>query len=490
MDELSEKLMIIRSILILFLSIILVCSNNAVARESIITYISWYPSFGTVVGCDKWRDGGADYAKRAIQGANRPHVGERSLASEYTSPITYALSANGGENIKTELSQIKSAGFDVVAYDMLPSPAPKRPVFTHSAYCGLDLFNRVGQIADRLDLKVAVFSDIKNISADFPNGYTFNLPEWQSAYATILKYYGDEPWYWRPRGRPAIFQFGATVGAIKGFQGVNAIREWGKIANGFSVSGIPLDIFLDVRPNDYLALKIADGDGGVMPFLFAPGAPSRFSNKFLKDLAVRTPYPVWSVSPGYYNRKLRAYLPPDFMRIHNAYSSALVNNAQAMLVATWNDFEEETDIVHSTHKSNGLLKVFEFYNAWFKSGVLPSLPKPIIIFAIPSYSFDHTQSAPPTWGGGIDDAKNHPYGQVVYYWAYIKGDGWFTINGRKVNLRAGLNIGKENIGLVTAVNIYSPFGGRATTEIKHIENEGANNTDPGMTFVYKILEGK
>lgn len=482
--------MINRPISLLLLSIVFVCSNNASARESIVTYLSWYPSFGTVVGCDKWRDGGADYAKRAIQGVNRPHVAERSLASEYTSPITYALSANGGEHIKTELSQIKAAGFDVVAYDMLPSPTPKRPAFARPAYCGLDLFNRVGQIADKLDLKVAVFSDIKNTSADFPGGYTFNSSEWQSAYATILKYYGDEPWYWKPRGRPAVFQFGATVGAIKGLHGVNAIREWGKIANSFSVSGMSLDIFLDVRPNDYLALDVADGDGGVMPFLFAPGAPSQFSNKFLKDLAVRTPYLVWSVSPGYYNRRLHAYLPPDFMRIHNAYSSALVNNAQAMLVATWNDFEEETDIVHSTHKSNGLLKVFEFYNAWFKSGILPISSKSTIVFAIPSYSFEHTQSASPTWGGGINDAKNHPYGQVVYYWAYIKNNGWFTINGRKVNLRTGLNIGKENIGKATDLNISSSFGGYATAQIESIEDEGTKNTDPGMTFVYKMLEGK
>ncbi|MBP2638704.1 MAG: hypothetical protein H6Q72_4611 [Firmicutes bacterium] len=461
----------------------------AIGRQSIITYLSWYPSFGTAVGCDKWREGGPDYAKRAIQGLNRPLVARASHASEYSSPITYSLSVNGGLNIKSELTQIKSAGFDVIAYDMLPSPNPMRPRYSGPAYCGLDQFNRFGQIADELSLKVALFSDIKNLSADFPGGYSFNSIDWQGAYSTVVKYYGDKPWYWKPLGRPAIFQFGASVGAMKGLNGVGAIHEWEKVVKSVSESGNALDVFLDVRPADYYALTVAEGDGKVMPFLFAPGAPSVFLNKFLKDLASRTPYPIWSVSPGYYNRKLRVYLPPDFSRIHAAYSNALANNAQAMLVATWNDFEEETDIVESTHKGSALLKVFEYYNAWFKYGKPPPLKYPLMVFALPSYRFENVRSSQPTWGGGEADAKNNEYGQVVYYWAHMKADGWVLINDRKILLHNGLNIGKVDIGRAPNINIFNSLGGAVSSQVKWLENESDKGTDPGMTFVYKMLEG-
>ena len=89
--------------------------GSTYSRESIITFLAWYPSYGTTVGCDRWRDGGFGYNRQVATATNRPLTSGTAPKSTPLSPLAYAFSPDGKEAIINDLTNIKNAGFDVVA---------------------------------------------------------------------------------------------------------------------------------------------------------------------------------------------------------------------------------------------------------------------------------------------------------------------------------------------------------------------------------------
>jgi hypothetical protein len=458
------------------------------SQEVVVTYLSWFQPYGTTVGCNQWRAAGSNYEGRRRAGLNFPNRSEKIKPRGEILPLTFGLSQAGRDYIRSELELIKLAGFDVIAYDMLPDPNPKYPSFANAAYCGLDLFERYGDIAGELGLKLTLFSDIKNRSSDYPRTYTFTNEEWLSAYTTIGRMYGDKSWFWKPRGVPAIFQFGATVGAMAGKSGNEAIKGWDSLANELSQRRMPLDIFLDIRPSDEIRLFTQQRSGSMIPFVFAPGAPYGFLNRYLTSLSNRSPFLTWSVSPGYYNRSLMAHLPPDFARIHKSYMQAIKEKAKVLMVTTWNDLEEDTDIMPSQTKGMALASIFGFYNKWYKSGVQPSIERSTLIIALPQRQFANIKSGPPSWGDGIAEGEGTMQGKIAYYWALLKDDGWLDINGTRIGLPAGLSFGTHQFGSVTSVQVLTSFNARGFSQIEAAAQEGEREADPGRTYRYLTLE--
>lgn len=460
----------------------------AQTREVAVTFLSWYQPFGFVVGCDKWSSGAIGYAQRATAGLNRPSRAQSAAPKGDASPVTFGLSDMGARYIRSELTSIREAGFDIVAYDMLPDPRPKRPAIDGPGYCALDLFGRYGEIASELNLKMAVFSDIKNISADHPNGYTFKANDWVSAYGIVHDMFGSKPWYWRPVDAPAIFQFGATEGAIEGVRGVEAVRQWARIAKQLSDSGKKMDILLDVRPIDVSGAGVPPFNSNLRPFIFAPGAPFGFLNDFMARLASENKYPIWSVSPGYYSRRHNVYLPPDFRRIHDTYTRAIASNARLMLVNTWNDFAEDTDIMPSTAKSNAMAYVFEYYNRWFKAHIQPPIGKSAVVLNIPRTRLSEVASGPPSWGNGAAESEGARFGQVVYYWALMRDAGWIMVNGDRTLLPKGVSFGHLNAGKPRSMRISTSFEKNADVQINDESGKHEKDSALGRTYNSVLLE--
>lgn len=457
-------------------------------REVAVTYLSWFQPFGKMVGCDKWNSGGPGYLRQNITGQNRPLRAQLSSLNQTISPVTFGLSELGKMYLRSELTAIRDAGFDVVAYDMLPDPAPNRPTLNAAGYCALDLFAAYGELAGELSLKLALFSDIKNLSADHPNGYVFSQEEWLSAYSKVLSKYGSSSWYWNIQGRPAIFQFGATVGAMKGSTGKEAISRWAEIGRMLKRDNREFELFLDIRPADIDAIKPTVWQNGIQPFIFAPGAPFRFLNNFTKTLIDRNGGKTWTVSPNYYNKRLNVYLPPDFSRIHETYQSAIDSGARFMLVNTWNDFDEDTDIVPSTSKGPAIARVFSYYNNWFKSGTKPAISSNITVVNLPRARQRAVISGPPSWGNGAEESEKSDFGKITYYWANMKEDGWLKIGDVYKPLRAGISYGKVNIGDAFRVKVSTSYNVSAEAMIVDETNISESESVTGRKYQSLLLE--
>ncbi|WP_124553230.1 hypothetical protein [Methylophilus methylotrophus] len=483
--------------LLLTLSLLLLHSSNAFSTESnddkkvaIVSYMSWHLPFGTLNGCNLWKKNGILYRNFKESTYHNYPVNKLNDVVTNLDPISFANSPVGKGAIEAELEEIKQAGFDVVAYDMLPDPKPRWPTLNSPAYCNLALFDLFGELGIKKGLKLTLLSDIKNLSGDYPNAYQFNESEWTQAYSTIISRYSNKDWYWKLNGIPTVFQFGASTGAIKGKKGGEAIVSWLDLISNLNKESEKIKVFLDVRPREYEANADGFKKAGAIPFLFAPGAPYNFINNFMADLRAENDYLIWPANVNYTNKKIQVHLPPDFARIDSLYSSAISNNSKAIMFNTWNDFGEDTDAAPSKDKSMSMLALLKYYNSWFKTGKKPITNVSQIIIVLPKYRFARTNSRAPKWGGGANEGEDGNPGHIAYYWSNLKVNGWIKVGDSKINLSNGVNFGKTVINQSDVVRVDSFIGGAANINIQSFELESDRPNTPGRNYQYILITEK
>lgn len=413
------------------------------SKEALVVYLPWYSGLGAANGCDIWKKDGYLY-----RGWSRSRKKNHSLYATKikedgvdSRPRELLLTQRLDSVVADEMADVRGAGFDVVVVDVLPFPKGDKKLSSLAGLCGLGALDYVAKQAKEKNLSVAVMYDVMNRSGDYPEGYRMTYEDWVEAYSLAIDRANRHDNYWRPSGVPAILQFGAGEGAIDGRRGASSITRWAELKRRLESDLLASQIYLDVRPN---TMKIREAGFG--EFIFAPAAPQLLLNKWQTEIKKSGRPLLWTISPGYYNQALKTFVPPDFSRIHNGYMQAMQAEADRVMVITWNDYDEDTDIAYSTNKGKALLWLFGFYNSWFKSGKIPNEVSPVLIVSAPLRIPEKTSSGNVSWvKDGAEYRESSKLGRA-FFWVYVKEKSDIHLNGRLVrSVQPGVTFGEINI---------------------------------------------
>ena len=400
---------------------------------TIVTYLTWYPAFATLNGCNSWASDGFGHKSSAKKGGVRnypypPRNQQEKHPLENFNPKTpreafadASILSKIQSMLDQEMDDIKKAGFDMIAIDILPIPPEATNLVKE--FCGINAVKHLGERAKLKGIRSVILSDVMNRSGDYPNGRVMTATEWEHIYQDMIQHAQNWDWYWKKGGKyPVILQFAAGEGSIMEggtrLNGMQAIRRWYEIKERLDAKNIKGMYFLDFRSNTIPAL-IANNDDNIGGFVFAPGAPQGLVNLLTSKIKNSAHDTIWTVSPGYYNQNHKAFFAPDFSRIHKAYMEAINNNINKILFITWNDFREDTDMAPSLNKGDALVNLLAYYNEWFKTKNQPVREKSILVFALPLRKPKIIISHPPAWaqGNGKDYNEDQTH-QKVYFWIY------------------------------------------------------------------------
>ncbi len=477
-------------------------------RQTLVCYISWFSPLGAFNGVRQWRGAqsqGYRYADRQAGGGNFPLPPAAALPAQppvIGSPEYYELERQCARETQ---QQMKAAGFDVAGFDMLPMPDfdPQQPPSEKN--CPLSRFKTFQlwlEEAQATGLKIALLPDVQNKSGDYPAGRVLTRAEWVKVLSGALDQAGAAPALWRIDQRSAIIHFGTDQYYERGACGPVKTASapdygWREVLGDLRRTH-EFFFIADIRPHALTGTWDEFADGA---HIFAPSAPTSFLTEYQRLCAEQFRHPLfWIVSPGYISTpgaSHSAYTQPDFARIHETYLAALAAGAQYLYVLTWNDFNENTDIAPSAYKGNCLLKLFAYYNQWFKTGQRPAVEKDQIFLAYPVRIPQTVRHAtPPAWerlarGGGTYSAP--PYQPKVFYWANVKTRTVLQLgSGPSLILpKAGLWIG--DLGLAAPGEIALTVNGQtsALPPIASVPEDGglAGRLDYRYVDVAELLTG-
>lgn len=439
-------------------------SKDAGGRQVVVTVLSWYSPIGSLNGSLWWGQSGYGYegAKASNGVQNYPLTSGIGLPSRAPEVGGSAFDRVQYQAALEDLRQMRAAGFDVAAFDMLPMPRfdPSKPLDASNApFTHYKTFLQWLRAGEKVGMKVALFADVKNQSADYPAGRVLDVQEWVETLGGALDNLGQSPAVWRIDGKPVVIHFGtdASSGAPPMAGAERPDGGWRHVLKALRDSGRSFYFVADVRPPQAGEVRkwsrMADA-----VHMFAPASPASFmaAQQAGMGASFTVPY-MWSVSPGYYNAALDAYTEPDFRRIHDTYLAAMKAGARLMNVLTWNDFGEDTDIAPSANKGTCLLEVFSYYNHWFKSGQQPAVTDDKVIIAYPMRIPNEVRTRSPVYGGGKWVAP--PYAPKVFYWANVRAAQTLEVAGvGKVELPRGLSMGE--LGLAEPGPVVATLDGQ------------------------------
>ena len=474
------------SLLFVFLTI----GSSAWAEEkvAIVTYLTWYSAAGASNSCDSWKVGEFGFRQsRASSIRNYPLASQ--VISTYGSearPNRLDLSSATGRALEADFNFVREAGFDVVALDVLPVPEAWIEYTKHGSGCGLGALQFFGDQAAKAGLKATLLSDVMNRSGDFPQGIRMNSKDWASYYAEVIHVANRNSWYYKISGLPVIMQFGSTERSIDELTGRNAISRWQNLHDELEAKDLDAYYYMDLRP---VVLDFDPRRRGA--FIFAPGAPQGYIDTLNRRLLASNRDVVWTVSPGYYNQRIGAFLPPDFRRIHESYIGAMAAGVKKILFITWNDFEEETDIAPSGTKGDALAWLVGFYNRWFKTEVIPGLDSPVLLVATPIRKPSEVLSHGPSWMNERNSFGESDRTNRLFYWVYAQTPGVLRLNGKvQARVEAGVSFGEVPLdGRASGVLSLEGLPGEITYRVEATRTESQRKGEGGLEYRYQRLGG-
>ena len=324
------------------------------------------------------------------------------------------------------------------------------------------------------------------------------VAEWTRVLVGALDQTPDSSALWKIAGRPVLAHFGTDItyspAVAPNPDASTPEGGWAEILANLRDAGKQFHFIADIRPHAQVAAWNGIADSA---WLFTPAAPAGAlpdMQRVIADRHLSIPL-MWTVSPGYY-RGGSAYSQPGFARIHDTYLAAMRSGASRICVLTWNDFEEDTDIVPSVNKGHALLDVFAYYNEWFKTGRQPLPAEDLVVLAYPRRIPSQIVTNAPAYGRLGNNLASIPggwpspaYQPKVFYWAYVKAAGTLAVEGvGEVNFpRPGLWHGE--LGVAASGAVQATFQGSAVTlpSIVATTLEKARSDEGGLEYRYVNL---
>jgi hypothetical protein len=455
--------------------------------------VAWFTPMGHINGTVSWLDYRNNGARAGI--VKNYQLRLETPGDLFTSEV--AMAGEATNNFHTQmrrlafrdLSLMRDAGFDNLVYDMLPSPnwtnaKTLRRVSNVSdadfaePTLGYVVFLQYLAAAEAAGITVSPCASVRNVSADYPSGYTLNVAEWVAVMQGMIDNLPASPALRRIDALPLVANFGTDRASTYPPDPLVTRRDggWLDILETVRGSGRQPYFLADYRPNRSTPEVNQDWVSDPNParrvnalYMFAPSGPDTFMSEYQATQTNVFSVPRWwTVSPGYYRGGL-AFMQPNFLRIHETYRLAIANDVEHMMWLTWNDFEEDTDCAPSPLKGRCLLDVLTYYNEWFHTRVQPA-PRDQLIVMYPVRSPSSVTTPLVDFGA--------PYGQSpafspmkLHYWASVsRATSLVLPNGSKVDIPAGTTAGTA--GTVTAGRQFVSVGGRAT-ELPEIVSTGA-----------------
>ncbi|WP_157837280.1 glycoside hydrolase family 71 protein [Geminisphaera colitermitum] len=352
--------------------------------------------------------------------------------------------------IEAHLLAMRKAGIDIVALDAQVRTGWKRGdnpkmVLWH---------NR--QVDAFLEAMKNVAPDMRFcLQLDRGGGAPGSVEVWSPALKALEENYTRHPNYYHIGGRPVLLSFflnekmpDALLREIRKQSNTNFYFVGSIVENPGKLLGPLTRAVINSRRMDE-AIDIFDGID-ICP-LGAHRDWLEASGHTLVPRLRSTGKPLfWGVGTGYYRRGV-AFIEPAYNYLHSLWMFALRENADHVIVWTWNDFAEDHDIFPSTLKGNAVLDLMALYIEWYKRGQFPKLTKDRIFVSWPLK--DGGRRAP---GGG-----EHPTWPNLNYFAWMTAPAEFHIPGiGRVQLEAGLNVGQLGKCVVGYPTAYKLVRGR------------------------------
>lgn len=443
-------------------------SGAAEPRTTVAVVLSWYTALGASNGRVGWKEGGFAYQSmsRSTPKSWTALLHNAPLLAQSNAGI--AQPANGSPrywelvraSASAELTQLKSAGFDVVAFDMQPRPSfrPNSPIsHDNEPFTFFSEFKIWLDEAQKIGLRACIFADVWAMSGDFPQKKLLSSDQWRDALVSALDQAASHPAYWRIGRDPVVMHFATDrrMNAAPDPSATTVDGGWSAIIRAVRQSGQRIHFVSDVRRPD------VDGESWMSwsnaMYMFIPAAPTSYLSEYQTAISRKYgPSFFWSVSPGYYRPKL-SFVPPDFRRLSESYNAAAASSANVLIFQTWNDFEEETDIVPSIRKGDALASIVGCYNRLFKTGTLDCGGRLAVSFpnALPN---EQTTPSPRFWGGRPSWSENG-FQPKAYYWLSGLAAG-LSLKCNGVQLAAGRGIHIGEIPLSERSEVTCTVGGR------------------------------
>ncbi|EIQ01485.1 hypothetical protein OpiT1DRAFT_00055 [Opitutaceae bacterium TAV1] len=483
---------------------------DADSRETLICYLSWFSPIGKLNGTRQWSAQGWHYQRELESDDLRNHplpfipdAGWPASAPAVGSQAYYDFQRTAAGVTQ---KQIRDAAFDVLLFDMLPMPDydPAKPLTEfNSPLAHFKTFLVWLREAEKNGVKLGPMPDIANQSGDYPQRRNPTVAEWTRVLTGMLAQTPDSPALWKINGKPVVTHFGTDS-----FHGSTAPDPaapkpdggWRQILNNLrkTETAKPFYFIADIRPHNLVPEwnKIADA-----AWIFAPAAPAAALPDMQRIIAANLKIPLmWTVSPGYYRAGI-AYTQPDFARIHNTYIAAMRAKAKRICVLTWNDFEEDTDIVPSANKGRALLDIFAYYNRWFKDGVPPP-PDDRVIIALPMRIPERITTKSPSYGRLSETLKpgsqttgkwSSPSWQPkVFYWANVTKPTDLAIDGVGTIRIPTNGLHHGELGLIAPGPVHVALNGKSLqlTPIQQTRIEQRFQGEGGLEYRYIDISAK
>lgn len=452
-------------------------------RHVAVCVLSWYSPMGALNGTTAWKGNGYLYSGAKASNGVQNYPLDTNVVIQQTPPTFGSdyFYAKMKEMAIQWQRQMLATGFDVMSFDMQPMPAyDSTQALTefNSPLAQFKTFLKWIEAGEQTGIKVGVMPDIWAQSQDYPTSTTLSATQWTNSLLGVLNLTPDSPVLWKMNNKPVVIHFGTDIsrGGPAPIPGAPMPDGgWRNVLGAVREAGRDLFFIADIRPNPDATAWNTLVDGA---HSFMPAAPlGALGDQSIIDSNFTIPF-IRVVSSGYYRQSV-AFTQPDFHRIHDTYLAAMADDVKYLYALTWNDFEEDDEIVPTANKGRCLSDLFTFYNQWYRTGQLPVLASDKVIIAYPM-RLPATVVTPPPVAAKLT-AQMASTGQLwdspsfsgkLFYWANMKTASVLSIPGvGTASLPLGVSMGQ--LGPIHAGSMQAQLG----TTLKNLPSVVATTTE-------------